>query len=53
MNLELEELYLNPAIYIAKSETHRWGVFAANDIKANDVLQESPYAPFQERAKES
>ena len=49
MNLELEELYLNPDIYIAKSDTHRWGVFAANDIKANDVLQESPYCTFPKK----
>jgi SET domain-containing protein len=46
MNLELDELYLNPAIYIARSDTHRWGVFAAEDIQANDVLQESPYCTF-------
>ena len=49
MNLELEELYLNPAIYIGRSDTHRWGVFAAEDIKANDVLQESPYCTFAKK----
>lgn len=48
MNLEIEELYLNPAIYIARSETHRWGVFTSKDIAAHDVLQESPYCTFPE-----
>lgn len=46
MNLELDELYLNPDIYISKSEIHRWGVFAENDIAQYDVLQESPYCTF-------
>ena len=49
MNLELDELYLNPAIYIARSDTHRWGVFTSEDIKKGDVLQESPYCTFNEK----
>ena len=53
MNLELNELYLNPALYIARSETHRWGVFTRDDIKANDVLQESPYCTFPEEEIEN
>lgn len=46
MNLELDELYLNPKIYIGRSETHRWGVFAREDIEEHEVLQESPYCEF-------
>ena len=46
MNLEKEELYTNPSIYIAKSEIHRWGVFTDEDIKAYDVIQEAPYCTF-------
>jgi len=46
MNLELDELYLNPNITISKSPIHRWGVFAIDDIKKYDVLQESPYCTF-------
>jgi len=52
MNLELEQLYLNPAIYVARSDTHRWGVFTSEDIKAFDVLQESPYCTFPEEEVE-
>jgi len=48
MNLELDRLYLNPALYIARSNTHRWGVFTSEDIPAYDVLQESPYCTFPE-----
>ena len=46
MNLERDELYLNPHIYISRSEIHRWGVFAEQDIAKFDVLQESPYCTF-------
>ena len=46
MNLEIDELYLNPNVYIAKSDTHRWGVFTSKKIKANHVIQESPYCTF-------
>ena len=49
MNLELEELYTHPAIYIAQSEIHRWGVFTDEDIKAYDVIQESPYCMFPKK----
>ena len=49
MNLEKEELYLNPCIYVAKSEIHRWGVFTDADIKAFDVIQEAPYCTFPEK----
>jgi hypothetical protein len=46
MNLELDELFLHPGLYIAKSDTHRWGVFTSEDINMHDVLQESPYCTF-------
>lgn len=46
MNLEKDELYCNPAIFVAKSEIHRWGVFTDEDIKAFDVIQEAPYCTF-------
>ncbi len=46
MNLERDELYLNPNICISKSSIHRWGVFATEDISKYDVLQESPYCTF-------
>ena len=46
MNLELSELYTHPALYIGRSNIHRWGVFTSADIKKHDVLQESPYCTF-------
>ena len=46
MNLELDELFLHPGLYIARSDTHRWGVFTSEDINMHDVLQESPYCTF-------
>ena len=46
MNLVIDELYLNPAIFIARSDVHRWGVFTSEDIKQFDVIQESPYMTF-------
>lgn len=49
MNLEKDELYCNPDVYIARSEIHRWGVFCRRDIKAYDVIQEAPYAEFKEK----
>lgn len=49
MNLSLDELYLNPALVVQRSDTHRWGVFTTEDIAAYDVLQESPYCTFPYR----
>ena len=49
MNLEKDELYCHPDVYIARSEIHRWGVFCRRDLKAYDVIQESPYAEFPEK----
>ena len=46
MNLKLEELYLNPNIFIAESDVHRWGVFTDDEISAFDVIQDAPYATF-------
>ena len=48
MNLSKERLYLNPSIYIARSDTHRWGVFTDSDIQQYDVIQESPYCSYPE-----
>ncbi len=52
MNLELDELYLNPNVFIAKSDVHRWGVFTKKDIAQYDVIQESPYCTFPEEEVE-
>tara|TARA_R100001129_G_scaffold123260_2_gene85884 strand:+ start:451 stop:843 length:393 start_codon:yes stop_codon:yes gene_type:complete len=53
MNLAKQKLYLNPSVYIGKSKRHRWGVFAEQDIKQFDVIQESPYCTFaQEEIEE-
>ena len=49
MNLEKEELYCNPAIFVAKSDVHRWGVFTDEDLKAFDVIQEAPYCTFPKK----
>ena len=46
MNLEKDELYLNPGVYVGRSDVHRWGVFTETDIKQYDVIQESPYCTF-------
>ena len=46
MNLELDELYCHPGLFIAQSGTHGWGVFTSEDISMHDVLQESPYCTF-------
>ena len=46
MNLAKDELYCHPAVYIAQSDIHRWGVFIDEDIKAFDVIQEAPYCTF-------
>lgn len=48
MNLSKDRLYLNPSIYIGRSEIHRWGVFTDKDIAQYDVIQESPYCTFPE-----
>ena len=48
MNLQLDELYLNPNVYIASSDIHRWGVFTKKPIAQYDVIQESPYCTFPE-----
>lgn len=55
MNLELDELYCHPGLYIARSDTHGWGVFTSEDIEMHDVLQESPYCtfPYKELHKKS
>ena len=55
MNLELDELFLHPGLYIARSDTHRWGVFTSEDINMHDVPQESPYCtfPYKEIRKKS
>lgn len=48
MNLSKDRLYLNPSIYVGRSDTHRWGVFTDSDISQYDVLQESPYCSYPE-----
>ena len=55
MNLELDELFCHPGLFIAQSDTHRWGVFTSEDIAMHDVLQESPYCtfPYKELRKKS
>ena len=46
MNLSKDRLYLNPSLYIGRSDIHRWGVFTDADIAQYDVLQESPYVTY-------
>ena len=55
MNLELDKLFCHPGLFIAQSDTHRWGVFTSEDIGTHDVLQESPYCtfPYKEIRKKS
>jgi hypothetical protein len=40
---KLEELYKNPKICVRRSKIHRWGVFAIEDIKEREILEEAPY----------
>lgn len=40
---KLEELYKNPKICVRRSKIHRWGVFALEDIKEREILEEAPY----------
>lgn len=40
---KLEELYKNPKICIRRSKIHRWGVFAVEEIKEREILEEAPY----------
>jgi len=52
MNLELDELYLNPNVYVGRSDVHRWGLFTKENIAQYDVIQESPYCTFPENELE-
>ena len=36
-------LYRNPKIFIKKSNIHGYGVFANQDIKSGELLEECPY----------
>lgn len=36
-------LFFNHKIQLRKSDIHGWGVFAKEDIEANEVLEEIPY----------
>lgn len=36
-------LYHNPKLEIRRSALHRWGVFAKEDIKCHEILEEAPY----------
>lgn len=40
---KLEELYKNPKICVRRSKIHRWGIFALEDIKEREILEEAPY----------
>ncbi len=37
------ELYTNPKIQIRRSSVHGWGVFAKEDIMADEILEEVPF----------
>lgn len=36
-------LFLNNKIQVRKSDTHGWGVFAKEDIKCDEILEEEPF----------
>ena len=40
---EKKELFRSPKIVIRKSDIHEWGVFATEDIKPMEILEETPY----------
>lgn len=42
VKFEKEFLYRNPKIIISKSDVHRWGVFATEDIEPLEILEEVP-----------
>ena len=37
------KLYHNPKLEVCSSVTHRWGVFAKQEIKCHEILEEAPY----------
>lgn len=37
------ELYSNHKIQVRKSSIHGWGVFAKEDIKSGEILEENPF----------
>lgn len=42
--LEVKQtLYRNPKIQVRRSSVHRWGLFATEDIKCHEILEEAPY----------
>lgn len=38
-----DRLFFNPKIQLRKSNIHGWGVFAKDNIEANEILEEIPY----------
>lgn len=44
------KLYRNPKLEVCSSLTHRWGLFAKEKIKCNEILEEAPYfaVPLEE-----
>lgn len=38
-----DRLFFNSKIELRKSSIHGWGVFAKDDINANEILEESPF----------
>jgi len=38
-----DELIFSEKIIIKRSDIHRWGVFAKNDIKKDEIIEEFPY----------
>ena len=46
MNLLKDELYTNPDIYVATSDTHGWGVFTRKPLSQYDLIQEAPFVTF-------
>ena len=38
-----DRLFFNPKIELRKSPIHGWGVFAKENIDANEILEEVPY----------
>ena len=38
-----DRVFFNPKIELRKSTIHGWGVFAKEDIEANEILEEDPF----------
>jgi len=42
-------VFISPKIRVQQSPIHRWGVFAVEKIKAEEILEESPMVEIEQR----